>query len=119
MTEQVALRVAANLATADVSIDPGANPQVNPDTLPVRERTLISFRIVAGARGRYVFSTQPAPIVVNDGGEVFDPPVRRSDSWVTMLDRKSANGDFKYTINLVDTTTGQPFVIDPMIRNEQ
>lgn len=118
MSDTIALRVAANLATAEVSIDPSANPSVNPETLSVLQPTLISFRIAQAARSRYVFSTQPAPIVVTNGSG-FDAPIARSDSWVTMLDRATSKGDFKYTVNLIDTTTGALVSIDPMIRNEQ
>lgn len=119
MTATLELHLPADTLTAEVSIDPGAFPPVSPEVLPVHESTLISFRLPAVVRRHYVFATQPAPIVVHDGGEVFEPPVRRSDSWVTLVDRKSANGDFKYTVNLVDTRTGRPVTIDPIIRNEQ
>lgn len=120
MADQLALRIAADLSTATVTIDPAAVPPVDPELLIVKDRCLISFRLTLAASKRYVFAVQD-PIVVTDPGTQFEPPVRRSDLWVTMLDKHlgTTAESFKYSINLVDRQTGQPLCIDPVIRNEE
>lgn len=119
MADPLATQSAADVSVCTVTIDPSRTPQVDPELLVVTDLARISFRLSLAASRRYFFALQN-PIVVTDPGLQFEPPVRQSDSLVTMLDKHlgSQTLTFEYTINLVDKQTGQPVRIDPVIRNE-
>ena len=105
--------------TSTVRIDPGAQPQVNPDRLVVKGQcTDILFKLTTAAARRYRFA-QDDPIVVPVCSSFPNPPVRESDTCVTLTDTCDTTGSYKYTINLVNRKTGQPVVIDPSIDNEK
>ncbi len=114
MHDQIALRLDADTATASISVDP-ALPA--PAELALEARTLVSFRLPPQARRRYVFAVQPAPVVVEGAAGQFDAPVRRSDSWVTLLDRHTRPGRFTCAVHLVDVKTGQTVRVAHTIRH--
>ena len=102
-----------------VKIDPDAAPPVNPDRLVVKGQcTDILFKLTSAAAKRYRFA-QTDPIVVPACGNFPNPPVRVSDTCVSLTDTCDTAGSYKYTINLVKRKTGQPVVIDPTIDNEK
>lgn len=114
MTDQIVLRLDADTATASISVDPALPAAAE---LAVEARTLVSFRLPPHARRRYVFAVQPAPVVVEDGEDQFAHPVRRSDSWVTLLDHHTRPGRFACAVHLVDVKTGETVRVQHTIRH--
>jgi hypothetical protein len=117
--ERVALRLSADTVVLDVYIDPGLRPPVDPETLVVQAASLICLRLTERASRHYEFALDQPAVVVHDGGESFGQAHRRSDSLVTLRDKHTLSGDFKYTVHLVERKTREPLAIDPVIRNEQ
>ena len=110
---------AACPATSTISIDPDAQPQVQPECLTVKgQSTVLFFQLTAAAAKRYRFA-QDQPIEIAVCADFPHPPVRLSDSRVQLVDTCAQDGTYKYTINLVNKKTGQPVVIDPQITNER
>lgn len=112
-----AVATETGLPVYEVEIDPTSQTPVSPDSLTVQRHAVILFSIAPAVRERYRFASQPAPIVVEQGGDNFDEPVLLSDYTVKLVDRMSSKGGFKYSIWLIDKSTGEPVYIDPIIKN--
>ena len=117
--EHAALAASACTATRTIKIDPGAQPQVQPERLVVKgHAAVIFFQLTASAAQTYRFA-QCNPIVIPVCADFPNAPLRLSDTSVQLGDTCAASGSYKYTVNLVNLKTGQPYVIDPQIDNEK
>lgn len=87
----------------------------SPDLVTASEpNSLVQFQIVNPG---YAFDPE-APIVFSDPGSNFPDIWLLSDTLVAVRDRLTSDGDFSFTINLIETGTGKRFSVDPTIRNE-
>lgn len=107
----------APVVVVNVVVDPSGAVHCEPDVAHVNKaNTLVVFQLVGDG---FVFAEQNA-IEISAGGADF--PLASwtlSPTEVSIVDaRLSRNTSFKYTVNLINTATGQPFAYDPTIQND-
>lgn len=108
--------MSASSQQVQVTVDADGKVQCSPDPVPVQgANVLLNFKLVSDG---WAFADKDA-IIVNGGDSNFPYP-----SWTikpnraALLDLDQKVGDFAYTIQVVQTSTGRCVAADPTIRNE-
>jgi hypothetical protein len=127
----IGLLLTASPASADQPLRVLVNPVTktcDPDVLKVSQKkhgknVTIFFEIDPAAGPDWRWSTNPDPIVVDNGGGIFSDgknPGGNGKGQVKLKDRNDNSdvGIFKYTANLINEATATPVAIDPSIENE-
>jgi len=104
---------------AQVTVTVGADEAIvcSPDPIDVkRGQTIVEFRL---ATPGYVFRQRNAIVVTDPGRDFPVPPVTSPDGTVvTLRDRRLDSREYKYSVYLVQVSTGKVICVDPTIRNE-
>ena len=106
---------AVNVRRLSITVDAMGGITVTPDPISVSgQRLLLVFSLDTAG---WVFPDNGA-LVVTSGGDQF-PYV----SWTmksqlaSLFDANTSAGDFKYTINVVNSATGATYSLDPTVKN--
>lgn len=100
-----------------VTLDPGSGlPVCTPNPVVVTAPdTLIVFRLDAA---NHQFPSADA-VVVSEPGDDFPYPCWRTDRHtVALYDAADDNLSFRYTVTVINTSTGEPVRVDPGISNQ-
>ena len=108
--------MAGQVKTVEVSVDDKGNVTCSPDPVKVQGAdALLVFEMVSPG---WTF-TDTGAIVVDKAGKEFPYP-----SWTTkpttavLVDANTVKASYKYSVAVIQTSTGQRFVQDPGIENE-
>lgn len=99
-----------------VNVDSKGNVSCSPDPIPVKgANVLIQFKLVGEG---WEFADKDAIVVDNPGSNFPYPSWTLKPQRAALLDADNSTGDFKYSVTVVETSSGRPVVFDPTIRNE-
>ena len=99
-----------------VTVDRNEQVRCTPDPVNVSgTNVLIAFRLLTEG---YAYPDQDAIVVTNPGSTFPYASWTLNPQLATQLDVDNADGDFSYTVNVVQVASGRHLSVDPTIRNE-
>jgi hypothetical protein len=100
----------------DVSVDDKGNVTCSPD--PVRVRGAKALLVFKMASPGWTFADTDAIVVENPGSEFPYASWTTKPTMAVLVDQNSMKASYKYSVAVIQTSTGKRFVQDPGIENE-
>lgn len=100
----------------DVSVDDKGNVTCSPDPVRVRgAKALLVFKMISPG---WTFTDTDAITVENPGTEFPYASWTTKPTMAVLVDQNTVKATYKYSVAVIQTSTGKQFVQDPGIQNE-
>ncbi len=108
--------MAGQVKTVEVSVDEKGNVACSPDPVKVQGAdALLVFEMVSPG---WTFTDADAIVVDKPGTEFPYPSWTTKPTTAVLVDANTVKASYKYSVAVIQTSTGKRFVQDPGIDNE-
>jgi hypothetical protein len=115
MASNTSARVVPVAVNVTVSVDGIVSISCSPNPVPVQSTSsLLSFTL---ATSGWRFRQSQAIALDSPNADFPYNSWTMSETNATLYDLNNTNADFAYTVTVINTTTGQEYSVDPVIRN--